>query len=68
LRRDVAERNFGFNCAGEFDVEALLRRNPAMRFLEVGRACIARRHRGKRVLELLRRGLWSTPDTTACTR
>ena len=30
-----------------------------MRFLEVGRACIAPTHRGKRVLELLWRGLWA---------
>ena len=59
LRQDVAERRFGFYSAGEFDVEALIRRNPAMRFLEVGRACVAPSHRGKGVLELLWRGLWA---------
>ena len=57
LRQDVAERNFGFYSAGEFEVEALLRRHPGMRFLEVGRACVLRSHRGKRALELLWRGL-----------
>jgi len=59
LRQDVAERNFGFYSACEFDVESLVARRPDMRFLEVGRACIAPAHRGKRVLELLWRGLWT---------
>jgi L-ornithine Nalpha-acyltransferase len=59
LRQDVAERNFGFYSSCEFDVEALIARRPTMRFLEVGRACITPTHRGKRVLELLWRGLWA---------
>lgn len=59
LRQEVAERNFGFYSAGEFDVEPLIARHPDMRFLEVGRACIAPTHRGKHVLELLWRGLWT---------
>ena len=59
LRQDVAKRNFGFSSALEFDVEALLARHPATRFLELGRACIAPTHRGRHVLELLWRGLWS---------
>lgn len=59
LRQDVAERNFGFYSAREFDVETLVSRHPGMRFLEVGRACIATSHRGKHVLELLWRGLWA---------
>jgi putative hemolysin len=59
LRQDVAERNFGFYSALEFDVDALIRRRPGTRFLEVGRACIAPSHRGRRVLELLWRGLWA---------
>jgi putative hemolysin len=58
LRQEVAERNFGFYSAGEFDVESLIARRPDIRFLEVGRACIAPTHRGKHVLELLWRGLW----------
>ncbi len=59
LRQDVAERNFGFYSACEFDVGTLIARRPDMRFLEVGRACIAPAHRGKHVLELLWRGLWA---------
>ncbi len=59
LRQEVAERNFGFYSSREFDVEQLVARRPATRFLEVGRACIAESHRGKRALELLWRGLWA---------
>ena len=59
LRQDVAERNFGFYSALEFDVDSLVARRPGTRFLEVGRACIAPTHRGRRVLELLWRGLWA---------
>ena len=59
LRQDVAERNFGFYSALEFDVDSLIARRPLTRFLEVGRACIAPTHRGRRVLELLWRGLWA---------
>jgi putative hemolysin len=59
LRQDVAERNFGFYSALEFDVETLIARRPTTRFLEVGRACIASTHRGRHVLELLWRGLWA---------
>ena len=59
LRQDVAERNFGFYSSCEFDVGALIARRPTLRFLEVGRACIAKSHRGKHVLELLWRGLWA---------
>jgi L-ornithine Nalpha-acyltransferase len=59
LRQEVAKRHFGFYSAGEFNVEALVRRNPAMRFLEIGRACVALSHRGRGVLELLWRGLWA---------
>src|SRR5271165_6592191 len=59
LRQDVAERNFGFYSACEFDVGSLVGRRPDLRFLEVGRACIASTHRGKQVLALLWRGLWA---------
>jgi len=59
LRQDVAERNFGFYSASEFDVESLIARRRDIRFLEVGRACIDASHRRKHVLELLWRGLWA---------
>jgi L-ornithine Nalpha-acyltransferase len=59
LRQDVAERNFGFYSAGEFDVASLIARRPDLRFLELGRACVAASHRGRHVLDLLWRGLWA---------
>ena len=59
LRQDVAERNFGFYSAREFDVASLIARRPRTRLLEVGRACVAETHRGRRALELLWRGLWA---------
>ncbi len=59
LRQDVAERNFGFYSALEFDLDSLIACRPTTRFLEVGRACTAPSHRGRRVLELLWRGLWA---------
>ena len=58
LRQDVAEANFGFYSAGEFDVGALIAQRRTTRFLELGRACVASSHRGKRVLDLLWRGIW----------
>jgi putative hemolysin len=59
LRQEIAERNFGFYSAGEFDVPALLARHPGLRFLEAGRACVAPSHRGRHVLDLLWRALWT---------
>lgn len=57
LRQEVAERNFGFYSSREFDVDKLVARQPSVKLLEVGRACVAQSHRGTRVLELLWRGL-----------
>ena len=59
LRQDVAERNFGFYSAREFDVDSLVARRRGTRFLEVGRACIAPTHRGRHAIDLLWRGLWA---------
>ncbi len=59
LRQDVAEANFGFYSAGEFDVAALIARHPDKRFLELGRSCVAEDYRGKPTLELLWRGIWA---------
>jgi L-ornithine Nalpha-acyltransferase len=55
----VAERNFGFYSSGEFEVDQLIAEHHRTRFLEVGRARIADTHRGRRVFELPRRGLWA---------
>src|SRR5277367_4530348 len=40
LRQAVAEANFGFYSAQEFQVEALVARHPGKQFLELGRSCV----------------------------
>ncbi len=59
LRQEVAERRGGFYTADEFDIAPLIRRKPDLRFLELGRSCIAAAHRDRRTLELLWHGIWS---------
>jgi putative hemolysin len=59
LRQDVAEANFGFYSAGEFEIAPLLARHSGKRFLELGRSCVAEGYRGKPTLELLWRGIWT---------
>jgi putative hemolysin len=59
LRQDVAEANFGFYSAAEYEIAPLLARHRGTRFLELGRSCVAAGHRGKRTLELLWRGVWA---------
>lgn len=57
LRQEVAEKNFGFYSAQEYDIAPLLARHQGKRFLELGRSCVAAPYRGKRVLDLLWRGI-----------
>jgi putative hemolysin len=59
MTQDAAAAGIGFYSAGEFDITPLLARHRAKRFMEVGRACIARSHRGRRTLGLLWRGVWT---------
>ncbi|HEX8165918.1 MAG TPA: GNAT family N-acyltransferase [Beijerinckiaceae bacterium] len=59
LRQEVADRHFGFYSAGEYDVGPLLDRNPALRFLELGRSCVLAPYRNKRTVELLWHGVWT---------
>ena len=59
LRQDVAQRNGGFYSAGEFDIAPLLERHADKSFLELGRSCVHKDWRSKRVLELLWRGIWT---------
>ena len=59
LRQDVADKNFGFYSADEFDIEPMLSRHQGQRFLELGRSCVLPDYRGKRTLELLWRGIWA---------
>jgi putative hemolysin len=59
LRREVAERAFGFYSAAEFEVGALIARHPGLQFMELGRSCVAEGFRGKRTIETLWRGVWA---------
>jgi putative hemolysin len=59
LRQDVAQANFGFYSAQEFDIGPLLARHPHSRFLELGRSCVLAEYRGKRTIEMLWRGIWA---------
>lgn len=66
LRQAVAQANGGFYSAQEFDIAPLLARHGDKRFLELGRSCVAPEYRGRRVLELLWRGLWLYARHHAC--
>jgi L-ornithine Nalpha-acyltransferase len=59
LRQEVADRNFGFYSAREFNVGMLRAAHPALRFLELGRSCVLKPYRDRRTIELLWHGIWS---------
>jgi L-ornithine Nalpha-acyltransferase len=59
LRQDVAVNNGGFYSQSEFNLSPLLKRHPNLRFLEVGRSCVAQGFRSKPVAELLWQGIWN---------
>ncbi len=59
LRQDVAEANFGFYSASEFDIAPLLGRHPHLKFLELGRSCVLKPYRTKKTVELLWQGIWA---------
>jgi len=58
LRGEVAAQHSGFYSQSEFDLSPIIARHPEMRILELGRSCVHPDYRGKRVIELLWRGLW----------
>ncbi len=81
LRQEAAEANFGFYSAAEFAVAPLVELHPNLRFMELGRSCVAAGYRSKRTIETLWRGVWvyalrhridvmfgcaSLPGTDAC--
>lgn len=43
----------------EYDVAALMARNPQARVLELGRSCVLPAYRGRRTIELLWQGIWA---------
>jgi putative hemolysin len=59
LRQDVADLNWGFYSASEFDVNGLIERQPDLHFLELGRSCVLKPYRTKRTVELLWQGIWA---------
>lgn len=59
LRQEIAESNGGFYSQSEFDLAPLLKQHSQLRFLEVGRSCVAQGFRGKPVAELLWQGIWN---------
>lgn len=59
LRQEVAQKNFGFYSAQEFDIGPLLARHPNSRFLELGRSCVLAEYRGKKTIEMLWKGIWA---------
>jgi putative hemolysin len=59
LRQEVAAQRFGFYSAAEFELGPLLARHPQLRFLELGRSCVAEGYRAKRTMETLWRGVWA---------
>jgi L-ornithine Nalpha-acyltransferase len=59
LRQDIAIARGGFYSENEFDLAPLLKRHLTLKFLEVGRSCVAQGFRGKPVAELLWQGIWN---------
>jgi putative hemolysin len=59
LRQDVAQQNFGFYSAQEFDIGPMLGRHPNSQFLELGRSCVLAEYRQKKTIEMLWRGIWA---------
>lgn len=57
LRQEVAAQYGGFYSIGEFDIDALIRRHPGLRFMELGRSCVLAPYRNKRTIELLWHGI-----------
>lgn len=59
LRQEVAEANFGFYTAGEFDLAPLLDAHRDKSLLELGRSCVLKPYRNRKTVELLWAGIWS---------
>ena len=60
LRQEVAEMHDGFYTQGEYDIAALIDAvSPDTCFMELGRSCVLKPYRNRRVLELLWQGVWS---------
>ncbi len=59
LRQDIAAQNFGFYSNAEFDLTSLIEANQGSKFLELGRSCVLKEYRSKRILDLLWQGVYA---------
>jgi putative hemolysin len=59
LRQEVADINWGFYSAAEYDIGPLVDGRPGQNFLELGRSCVLKPYRDKRTVELLWHGIWA---------
>jgi len=59
LRQEIAGQHGGFYTAGEYDIQKLVDANPGKRFMELGRSCVLKPYRTKKIVELLWHGIWS---------
>ncbi len=59
LQQSIAAQNHGFYSQAEFDMAPLLARKSNLQFLELGRSCVLKEHRGSAVVELLWQGIWN---------
>lgn len=59
LRQECAVLAGGFYSQDEFDLETLIARHPALRFLELGRSCVLPAYRSRRTIEVLWQGIWA---------
>jgi putative hemolysin len=59
LTGERAERHGGFYSQRAYQLGPLLAAHPDMRFLELGRSCVLKPYRTKRIVELLWQGLWA---------
>jgi putative hemolysin len=59
LTGERARRHGGFYSQRAYHLEPLLTARPDLRFLELGRSCVLKPYRTKRIVELLWQGLWA---------
>jgi L-ornithine Nalpha-acyltransferase len=59
LRQSVAEQHGGFYTSREFNLAEMIGRHRALKFLELGRACVHKSYRSRLVIELLWHGIYA---------
>ena len=58
LRQEKLPAGVEFYSQAEFDIAPLLARHASLRFLELGRSCVLKEYRTKRVIEVLWQAIW----------